>query len=170
MLNKRGGVGARRMNQSYWVTFLRSEHLIHGEIFVSDCHRTWHKQEGRAERAGDCRAPNRRCTKEEEKESQMRRNEIHILPAFKKYVFDFIMFNKHNQHMYIYIYIYIYIYVNYTRLYGYSLLHLWVKKITMRKNGQIVQQQRKNNKQTKSSGYQIQWGNNTIIYGTDIRK
>ncbi len=37
----------------------------------------------------------------------------------------------------------IYIYVHYTRLYGYSLLHLWVKKITMRKNGQIVQQQRK---------------------------
>ncbi len=48
--------------------------------------------------------------------------------------------------------------------------YMWVKKITMRKNWQIVQQQRKNNKQTKSSGYQIQWGNNTIIDGTDIRK
>ncbi len=37
----------------------------------------------------------------------------------------------------------VYVYEHYTRLYGYSLLHLWVKKITMRKNWQIVQQQRK---------------------------
>lgn len=55
-----GGVWS--WNQSCWVTFLRSVHLIQGEIFLSDCHRMWHNKPLVCKWASDCTALSRHCT------------------------------------------------------------------------------------------------------------
>lgn len=57
---REGGSGGS--NQSCWVTFLKSAHLIQGEIFLSDCHRMWHDKPTVCEWESDCTALNRQRT------------------------------------------------------------------------------------------------------------